>query len=69
MTSVFGTDYAKSSFPFWQEYLAESVPQLPIVYRHRQPSESIVKSKVPNGKEQEAPNQREKVKPQKHLEL
>ena len=27
------------------------------------------KRKSPNGKEQEAPNQREKVKPQKHLEL
>ena len=57
MTSVFGTDLAKSSFLFWQEYLAESAPQLPTVYRHRQPSESIVKSKVPNGKEQKAPNQ------------
>ena len=40
-----------------KEYLAESAPQLPTVYRHRQPSESIVKSKVPNGKEQKAPNQ------------
>jgi len=40
-----------------KEYLAESMPQLPTVYRHRQPSESIVKSKVPNGKEQKAPNQ------------
>jgi hypothetical protein len=50
-----------------KEYLAESVPQLPTVYRHRplgfaacikqEPSESIVKSKVPNGKEQKAPNQ------------
>lgn len=39
-----------------KEYLAESAPQLPTVYRHRQPSESIVKSKVPNGKEQKAPN-------------
>ena len=26
-----------------KEYLAESAPQLPTVYRHRQPSESIVK--------------------------
>jgi len=37
--------------------LAESAPQLPIVYRHRQPFAGIMKSKVPNGKEQKAPNQ------------
>jgi hypothetical protein len=43
-----------------KEYLAESAPQLPTVYRHRQPSESIVKSKVPDGKEQKAPNQKGK---------
>lgn len=40
-----------------KEYLAESAPQLPTVYRHRQPYEGIVKSKVPNGKEQKAPSQ------------
>ena len=60
MTSVFGTDLAKSSFLFWQEYLAESAPQLPTVYRHRQPSECIVKNKVPNGKEQKSSKPRGK---------
>jgi len=55
-----------------KEYLAEFVPQLPTVYRHRQPSEGIVKSKVPNGKEQIAPNQKGKklnFKTFKHYDL
>jgi hypothetical protein len=47
-------------FPFDKEYLVESAPHLPTAYRHRQPFEGIVKRKVPDGKEQKAPNQKGK---------
>jgi len=69
MTSVFSTDPVKSSFPFGERVFdaIRTAPSdclsLPSTFwGHR-------KKKRPDGKEQIAPNQREKVKLQKHLEL